>query len=107
MKRIILVFIITLCLFSTAHANEEYICTHGNSERLISVVYLSEQAKLPCEVQYTKNGETQILWNAMNQQGYCEEKAQAFVEKQRGWGWQCTLQDAEDLELSFLIDNLF
>jgi hypothetical protein len=36
-----------------------------------------------------KDDSTQTLWNANNVRGYCEEKAETFVEKQKGWGWSC------------------
>ncbi len=73
-------------------ANETYTCTHGNQERQISVVYANEGQAVPCEVTYTKLSGTESLWQAQNQEGYCEEKAAAFVEKQRAWGWDCAKQ---------------
>ena len=66
-----------------------YICTRDNAERTIELHYPTGQS-LPCEVNYTKSGNTQTLWQAFNQTGYCEEKAEAFVEKHRQWGWHCT-----------------
>lgn len=65
-------------------------CTRGDSVRLIEVVY-PEGGELPCEVRYSREGEQQVLWRARNEAGYCAEKAAHFVEKQRGWGYQCTL----------------
>jgi hypothetical protein len=86
----------TLCLFAalsmiatTAAADETYTCTYGLNERIISVVYQDQEAKVPCEVRYQKDGVTETLWSAQDEVGYCEEKAKAFVEKQRGWGWNC------------------
>lgn len=86
----------TLCLFgallmlaTTVAADETYTCTYGPGERVISVVYQDQEAKVPCEVQYQKEGVTETLWSAQDEVGYCEEKAKAFVEKQRGWGWSC------------------
>ncbi len=64
------------------------VCKHDNSERKIEVVY-PEGSKTPCEVQYTKSSGMQVLWSAQGKEGYCEDKAAAFVEKQRSWGWQC------------------
>jgi hypothetical protein len=78
-------------LVGNAVADETYTCTHGTMERIISVVYQDQMAKIPCEVQYQKNGMTETLWNAQNEVGYCEMKAQEFVEKQRGWGWNCAM----------------
>lgn len=71
-----------------AAENQATICKHGEKVRKIEVVY-PEGTEAPCEVQYTKDTGTQVLWNAKTEMGYCEEKAAAFIEKQRGWGWQC------------------
>ena len=76
-------------LATTAIADETYTCSSGSQERVISVVYQDQEAKVPCEVQYQKDGVTETLWRAQDEVGYCEEKAKAFVEKQRGWGWNC------------------
>lgn len=63
-------------------------CTFGKNVRLIEIAY-PEGTETPCEVKYTKNGETRVLWSARAERGYCEEKAAAFIEKQESWGWQC------------------
>ncbi len=76
----------------TALASDSYLCKHGNQTRTISVVYNTPGQMVPCEVLYEKAEGTQSLWNANSQEGYCEAKAEAFVEKQRGWGWECAKQ---------------
>lgn len=73
---------------SLAMDNQKTVCTHGTQQRIIEIIYTGEGA-VPCEVHYTKDMETQVLWQAQKQVGYCEEKAAAFIEKQRGWGWEC------------------
>lgn len=82
-----------LTVEDTAAAATSYNCTHGNKVRLIEVVYLNAPAKVPCEVHYSKEteepGVTSTPWSAANLEGYCEDKAAAFAEKQRGWGWDC------------------
>ena len=47
----------TLCLVAslsllatTAIADETYTCSNGSQERVISVVYQDQEAKVPCEV---------------------------------------------------------
>jgi len=82
---------------SSAHAGMKTVCTHDSQTRVIEVVYSGPEV-VPCEVRYTKEEGTQVLWSAQNATGYCEEKAEAFVEKQRGWGWNCetTMADAAD-----------
>lgn len=69
---------------------KDYVCKSGDQERQISISYDVEGATVPCQVVYTKeDGSVQNLWNAQNVEGYCEEKADEFAEKQRGWGWDC------------------
>lgn len=89
----ILITATTLLISSTAMANETFICTHGDQTRQIQVVYASEAATLPCEVTYDKGQGPETLWRAQNKEGFCEETALAFVEKQRGWGWDCNKQE--------------
>lgn len=88
--------LVTFCLLisssmivSSAFADETYLCSSGQNERVISVVYQDQGEKVPCEVQYQKDDTTETLWDAKSEVGYCEEKAQAFVQKQLDWGWQC------------------
>jgi hypothetical protein len=88
MRTFIISMLFTLFAGSMALANTTYVCTHGDAERRIEVAY-PEAGKVPCEVRYTKNGATEVLWNAHAEEGYCEARAAEFVEKQRGWGWEC------------------
>ncbi|MBB3166884.1 hypothetical protein [Simiduia aestuariiviva] len=88
------IFAITLLTATGALANS-YVCTHGGMERSITVVYHEPGQAVPCEVQYTKQGESQTLWRADNEGGYCEAQASAFAEKQAGWGWECQQASAE------------
>lgn len=86
---------LAITLFSTLAAssvqaieNQKTVCAHGSQTRVIEVAYTTEN-NVPCEVRYSKEEGTQTLWSASNLSGYCEEKAAAFVEKQKGWGWAC------------------
>ena len=72
-----------------ALADETYVCTYGQEERVITVVYQDQEMKIPCEVRYQKGDSTATLWTAENEVGYCEAKAQELVQKQRDWGWLC------------------
>ncbi|SHH97515.1 hypothetical protein [Ferrimonas marina] len=82
----------TTLLASTAALAAEpvlYRCTHGSEFRLIEVQY-PQGTSVPCEVHYIKSdGESSVPWRAANSEGYCEQKAAEFVERQQGWGWQC------------------
>ena len=92
----------TLFLVSNGiFAGVEYVCKHGNAERIISIYYENNEAQVPCEVQYDKGEGVETLWRAQLQVGYCESKADEFVEKQELWGWSCEKSthpdDADDL----------
>lgn len=87
------IFFILACIFSTANAvdNLRYTCQHGDATRIIEIAYLQGKA-VPCEVSYQKeNGDFQILWRAENSEGYCETRADAFLQKQASWGWLCEI----------------
>jgi hypothetical protein len=71
------------------YADETIICTDGQQERMISIIYQDQDAKVPCDVEYTKDGQTETLWHAENEFGYCEEKAEEFIQKLTEWGWRC------------------
>jgi hypothetical protein len=86
----ILALIMLLCFGSAALADQQFVCAGGGQERIISVVYLSD-GPLPCEVRYDKGDGAEVLWSAQNTEGYCESKAKEFVNKQEGWGYDCTL----------------
>ena len=66
-------------------------CEHNGMVREVQVEYLGD-GKVPCNVIYdkpTEGIETKVLWFADKQEGYCEEKAQEFVNKLESWGWTC------------------
>ena len=94
MKKLI-ILCLAATLFATPVLASSTTCTLDSQERVISVVYLVEGQKVPCEVEYKKNGETETPWSAQNEEGYCEEKARELVEKQLSWGWDCKEAAAE------------
>lgn len=80
---------LALCLVASQQATAiSFECKLDDSIRTISVSY-PEQTPVPCQVQYTKDGDTKVLWQANNTEGYCEERAREFVSKHESWGWQC------------------
>ncbi|WP_317931205.1 hypothetical protein [Halioxenophilus sp. WMMB6] len=74
-------------------AAPSYRCELHGKVRRIEVSYLNPSALVPCEVNYLKEveapGQTQALWSAEQEVGYCEQKASDFVAKLKEWGWQC------------------
>ncbi|WP_052481136.1 hypothetical protein [Gilvimarinus agarilyticus] len=94
-------WIVALTLAATSAAsvgqpvnNYTYVCELDNSRRLIEVVYLLPDQKVPCEVRYQKDEETaEVLWRADNQEGFCESNAQSLIKQQRDWGFTCDSND--------------
>jgi len=80
---------------TAALADEVYTCTHGDQQRVISLVYMNAGQPVPCQVTYDKGAGSLVLWSAENQAGYCEEQLAAFIEKQRVWGWNCKAEQLE------------
>lgn len=85
----VIVVLLGAMLAGAARADITYVCTYGQKERLITVMYADQATRLPCEVRYTKEGATEVLWHATTQAGYCEEKAQGLVQQHLEWGWRC------------------
>jgi len=95
MKKISLVASLACTLFASSSAlavsNYEYSCSSRLETRVISIEYSNSDSETPCQVFYAKNGTKKMVWQANQQAGYCESKAQAFVNKQIGWGFDCGL----------------
>ncbi|AMO55730.1 hypothetical protein [Endozoicomonas montiporae] len=95
MKNAAFAFAIGLGCFSTlasAGDSYSYTCVHGRDTRVIDVIYLQRESPVPCEVRYTKKGRVkgeETLWNANYTIGFCEEKAEKFMQQQEEWGWSC------------------
>ncbi|SNY49497.1 hypothetical protein SAMN06297280_1436 [Arsukibacterium tuosuense] len=99
MKQVLVGAVVTAILISTPQIaaqqqpGQSTHCQLGESVRVVEVVY-PQGGELPCEVQYTKDGATSMLWQAQNDAGYCEQQAADFVEKLRGWGFECVAMPA-------------
>ena len=68
-----------------AGANETTTCSAHGDQRVIELV-TDEQG---CKVNYTKAGETKTLWSSSRAE-YCAPHAAEFIEKQKGWGYECS-----------------
>jgi hypothetical protein len=69
-------------------------CTRSDHVREV-VIERSGDGPVPCSVVYnkpTEKLESQTLWSAENAEGYCEEKAEAFIAKLESWKWTCAQQ---------------
>jgi len=82
-------------------------CTHGDLSRRVEI-YTEPGVTVPCEVHYYKDteapGETQVLWSAQALEGYCAQKADEFVAKLQGWGWNCSAETAPAPEAESAVD---
>jgi hypothetical protein len=68
-------------------------CQYSDLTRQVTAFYPDAPARLPCKVYYSKPDENALpraLWKAENQEGFCARKAEAFVDKLRSLGWQCS-----------------
>lgn len=78
-------------LLSDGAAAASWSCSHGSESRHVWIEYPNGSA-LPCKVVYTKSTDgfvPTLLWSARTREGFCESKAEALIDKQTGWGWQC------------------
>ena len=58
--------------------------------RRLETSYDNFPATLPCKVVYFReDGKTQVIAEAKATEGYCVEKRNEFLERLKGWGWQC------------------
>ncbi len=72
-----------------AFAEETTVCSAHGNERVITVAG-DDQG---CQVNYTKGGETKTLWHSLHME-YCNARATEFIEKQKGWGFECAPKTA-------------
>ena len=83
--------ILVMVFFSASTFADSWNCRQDDLVREVVIEY-PLGGSLPCRVIYrkkTEGAEDKELWSAVNQQGYCSERAQAFTEKLKGWGWAC------------------
>jgi len=101
MKKISLIVITAaiLPIASLAQDQNNYQCSHGDLKRRVEIMY-ETGVTVPCEVHYYKDteapGDQQVLWRALQQEGYCEEKTQEFVRQLTSWGWSCAKADVSE-----------
>ena len=91
-KNLAIFLAVLLPSLSTAQAPHDYQCALDDLQRRV-VIFYETGVTVPCEVHYFKDteapGETQVLWRALNEAGYCERMADNFVGKLRDLGWSC------------------
>lgn len=97
-KHLIVAALAALPATAIAETGAQYQCTAGELVRRVEIMYETGMT-LPCEVHYHKDteapGESQVLWRAMNEQGYCERKTTEFIEMLESSGWSCDESGAQ------------
>ena len=95
MQKIILMILSAAAVPGLALAQDgnSFQCANGDLQRRVEIVY-ETGVTVPCEVHYYKDteapGERQVLWRALQQEGYCEEQARQFITQLASWGWDCS-----------------
>lgn len=91
-KTLIALAALVIPVLSLAQADGKYQCTFGELVRRVEIL-TEPGVSVPCEVHYYKDteapGETQVLWSAQSQAGYCQSQTEAFISRLEGWGWNC------------------
>lgn len=92
----LIVILPVLCGASANVLAMSWLCHKDDLTREVIIDYPAAPATLPCSVFYAKPDENAVpraIWQATNTEGFCQEKATAFVAKLSSWGWQCMLDD--------------
>lgn len=98
-KLFVLILAMTIPAMSGAQGDNGHQCTMGDLTRRVEIVY-ETGVTVPCEVHYVKEteapGERQVLWRAMNQEGYCEARTAELIAKLSSMGWNCAAETIEE-----------
>lgn len=76
---------------------QSWLCENNDLERYVDIDYPNSPSSIPCSVIYrkpTENVDDRILWQAQNDESFCENKAMAFVEQLESWGWRCSINES-------------
>lgn len=91
-KMLIMISTVLMSAPVFAQGQTSYQCTMGDMTRRVEIMH-ETGVTVPCEVHYFKDteapGERQVLWRAMNEEGYCESKTTEFIAMLSASGWNC------------------
>jgi hypothetical protein len=80
-------------LTAQAATDEAYLCRNGERERRVELQHPDVQQRLPCQVVYwhdaTQPGDSESLWEAAHDYGYCIEQTRSLVQRLQDGGWRC------------------
>ena len=83
---------LVMCLSAGTLSANPTTCTQAGLSRTVEIIYAEPGQPVPCEVIYAKpvEGTIEMLWQAMNEAGYCEAQTASLVEKLEKLGWRCS-----------------
>jgi hypothetical protein len=80
-------------LAARAATDEAYMCRNGERERRVELQNPGVQERVPCQVVYwrdaTQPGDSESLWQAAHDYGYCIEQTRGLLQRLQDGGWQC------------------
>lgn len=88
--------LLTIFVIPSESFSSSWTCHYSELTRNVVIFYPNEPAGLPCKVYYSKPKENVIprtLWNAENDDTYCERKAIEFIKTLESRGWQCSIDN--------------
>jgi len=91
LNRMFQTVVISCFMMPAGVSAESWSCSSGNNVREVHIERPTSNY-VPCNVVYkklTEGAEDQVLWNAQNDDSYCEEKAEGFIARLESWGWVC------------------
>ncbi|MBT8125968.1 MAG: hypothetical protein HKP12_14795 [Gammaproteobacteria bacterium] len=95
-KAVPLFLVLGVVPLSNAFA-ESWVCENADLKRYVDIHYPNSPSSIPCSVIYrkpTEDVDDRILWQAQNDESYCENKAKAFVDQLESWGWRCSIYES-------------
>jgi hypothetical protein len=91
-KHIIALIAAAVPCLALAQGDGKYSCSFGDLQRRVEIL-TEPGVSVPCEVHYYKDteapGESEVLWSAGTQDGFCQSKTEEFIAKLESWGWNC------------------
>lgn len=95
LRSVLLALMLANSALAFALDDQVYSCSRDEHIRRVVIDYQSNNSPVPCQVIYSKDtegGSQKTLWQAQTTAGYCEKKAEEFVNKLDSWGWKCKLE---------------
>ena len=74
---------------------DQYICSAGNLQRKVELVYENRIGQVPCRIRQSIRAQApETLWRAQFQAEFCTSQIKTFVQKLESGGYQCVHTDS-------------